>query len=141
MNKIIYFMFLLFSALSVHAQTTLACQETQSTGFSWKSTRWQSTGFNASTRFFLRINIDGKIEPSSLSKLNMYQGDTQCKVLNSAAGIMGKRVHCTDFDGTSINLNLETYEGAIAMTSGANQKANNGYKDTVSVSLFVCQPM
>lgn len=139
MKKIaIFYIFSIASCLS-YAQQVLACQFTQSTGFTWKSGRWASAGFLPNKPFFLRINDDELIEPKSLESLLFFPADTVCKKFNSKQG--GLRTACAEADsGSGVVLNLQTLTGAASLISGAATQIQN-MRDDVLVSLFTCQRM
>ena len=127
---------LLFFASSVHAQTTLACQFTNSNGYSYEGGKWKRSGFLVDKPFFIKIKPNGIIDESSLKGVEMdYM--PQCKRVFS--NIRPELVSCHDATD-SLVLNTKTLEGAISTLGGAGSASNNK-RDDVGVKLFNCQSM
>ena len=131
----IYLLFLLFFASSVNAQTTLACQFTNSNGFTYEGGKWKRSGFLAEKPFFIKIKPNGIIDESSLKGVDM-NFEPQCKrVYNYVAPEL---LICYD-TVKSLLLNIKTLEGAISFLGGV--ALPNPTKDDMSISLFNCQSM
>jgi len=127
---------LLFFTSSVHSQTTLACQFSGSSGYTYEGGSWKRSGFILEKPFFIKINSNGIIDESSLKGVDMdYMA--QCKRVFSST--RPELVICHAISNSLI-LNTKTFEGAISTLFGA-VSSNNNNRDDLSIKLFNCQSM
>ncbi len=104
-----------------------ACQYTDSTGFIFKAGKWQETTFNLGQPFF--IKTDG-VTITSTGVL--FDHRISC---TNAVSVY----QCGDQLGGSVIFDSETKKGAHSELVGAASVGDE--RDTVTVSLFVCDEM
>jgi hypothetical protein len=137
MQKIIIpLLCLLLFTSSVRSQTTIACQFTNSNGYTYEGGRWKRSGFIVDKPFFIKIKPDGIIDESSLKGVDMYF-EIKCK--RPFGNVRQELVICHETTD-SLVLNTKTLEGAISSLAGAGSSSNNK-RDDVVIKLFNCQPM
>ena len=110
---------------------TLACQYTRSTGFIFQNGNWVTTNFNLEKPFFLKINGDHLDSASTQKVLGL--GTSICSYTDF--GPQG----CTDSGGDYIYFNERTLRGAVSMVAGSGEPDSDLTRDTVGVSMFICE--
>jgi hypothetical protein len=133
---------LLFCAPTVAFAQTFACQFTHSAGMAWRSGTWQPTKFKMDAPFFLKT-LEGNITSESAAKVM----GTKVPQTVSCHPSIANRVFCSTgtlpqyfASGTSLIFDTKTMRGAISeILGGISDKQD--YRDSLSVSAFVCQQM
>ncbi len=134
MKKILPLLLGLLAATTVHAQTVLACQFTESGGYIYRSGRWQLTGFTLDKPFFMRLQPDGVLDPSSLAGLGMTY-NIEC---NKPYGHRPEFVRCAG-NSDFLIFSTKTLAGATSVLHGA--ASDTASRDTLSINAFSCQRM
>ncbi len=123
------------AALAMAATTTpataelpkvFACQYTDSNGFHYDGS-WKRTGFNLRPPFFIKTNGE-----TITSAGHLFEESISCTQRNSL-------FQCGDELGSIVFFNVGTKRGGAADLFGATNDGDS--RDTVQVSLFVCQVM
>lgn len=109
---------------------TYACQYTDATGFIFQDGIYKKTGFDPNPPFFFKIEAS-KFDVSSHDYFKNY-GTSTCLDFSPQHS-------CINSVGQSLYFNRDTNRGAIGSLYGASSEGTK--RDTVSVSLFVCQTM
>lgn len=122
---------------AAQAQMTLACQFKEGNGFEWKNGQWQSMRFYAEKPFFLLIQKDKRIDAKSASKV---LGLSQVVCFPHSEYPVTQHSACAGYAGAQIIVSLKTLEGAVSSLFGSVMGGDT-YRDTISVSPFVCQQM
>ena len=123
---------------------TYACQYLKSAGLDWQNDRWVSTGFYPEEPFML-IAIDGELVPPTSNDSSNPLSFTECKPpfvapMGEPGSTAVSRVQsCSDRAGNSLVFNLNYLTGAYSQIIGGASSRNQAYKDTLSVSPFVCE--
>jgi hypothetical protein len=116
---------------SVQAQRTpLACQVDEAAGLNWENGKWRVARFVLSR--FILIREGSSITEESAAKV-MKTSNIKCH-----SGFQG-RITCNNELGGILFFDPITKQGAIAELLGAADSMN-GYRDSVVVQPFTCQP-
>lgn len=127
---------LLFFTFSVHSQTTIACQFTDASGYTYEGGKWKQSRFFLGKPFFIKINSDGVINVSSLKGIEM---DFKPQCNRPFPSVRPDLIVCHDAI-TTLTLSTKTLEGAMSALGGAAQP-NSTKKDDMAISIFSCQSM
>jgi hypothetical protein len=115
----------------VQAQRTpLACQVDEAAGLNWENGKWRVARFVLSR--FILIREGSSITEESAAKV-MKTSNIKCH-----SGFQG-RITCNNELGGILFFDPITKQGAIAELLGAADSMN-GYRDSVVVQPFTCQP-
>lgn len=125
----------IFSTTALAQDITLACQYTDASGFIWQNGCWDQGRFNTMPPFFMKLSA-GRLDPSGAA-LEGTSSEFDCSSRQVAADV---HVCYTPF-GTSVVYNAKAGNGAVSQMFGALMPPLAETKDTVTVSLFVCQEM
>jgi hypothetical protein len=134
MKKIFVLLMGLLSVAVVQAQTVLACQFTESGGYIYRNGRWQLTSFTLDKPFFIRLQADGVIDPSSLAGAGMTY-NIECSRPYSHRP---EFVRCAGNSDMMI-FSTRTLAGSTSALHGAASEGGN--RDTLSINPFTCQRM
>lgn len=134
MKKIYLVLLGLLAAASVHAQTVLACQFTESGGYIYRNNRWQLTSFTLDKPFFMKLQSDGVLDPSSLAGLGMTYNITCNRPYNHRPEF----VRCSG-NSDFLIFSTKTLAGSTSVLHGAASEGSN--RDTLSINTFSCQRM
>lgn len=128
---------------SALGQTVFACQAEASTGFAYDKGRWERSNFLADSRFFLRLTSDGRLDTRSVSGA-LSDGKTQYAYLYRCENFEDirepERHSCSSMFSEVLTFNSLTGTGAYAKIGGGSS-AGVSYRDTISVTRFICQRM
>lgn len=125
---------LLLAGTAVQAQVVLACQFTESGGYIYRNGRWQLTSFTLDKPFFIRLQADGVIDPSSLAGAGMTY-NIEC---SRPYGHRPEFVRCAGNSDMMI-FSTRTLAGSTSTIHGAASEGSN--RDTLSINPFSCQRM
>lgn len=125
-------------ATSAAAQQNFACQHTDSNGFAFKERQWGRTGFTNDPPFFIKLGSDTLDPQSILDGLNVgFQSNLPTCF---SKDVFGGAYYCASHIGETVVFNPKSGEGAKSTIYGAGS-SDSEVRDTLSVSLFVCQKM
>lgn len=144
MNKFA-FVFLFFTAPAfaqawkdapvVGSQMVYACQFVESGGLDWENGRWNLTGFNKGSPFFLSANNGSIVPESTKIALNSPFPEIYCH-----PKFVGSVQTCSDGAGGSLVFSFLSLKGAVGRIFGGISSAES-QKDSLVVSPFVCTKM
>lgn len=114
----------------------LACQGIWATGLEWTKKSWETTEYRLGShqrKFILKVDdITGEVAKESVAKL------LKSEKVNCHETYPGTQ-SCTDLFGGHFYFGKRTLNGAISQISGASEKVNEGYKDSMYIMPFQCE--
>lgn len=123
-------------SLPVHAEKVMfACQYVKSAGLEWRSNHWMPIEIKVKAPFFLSSDKEGLTKESVAKALDSEEKLVTCSAVESFIQ------SCHAPLGETLIFDLGILSGGVSKIYGASQSRNSPYKDTVSVTAFVCAKM
>lgn len=110
-----------------------ACQYTQASGFQWQGEHWIQGEFETRPPFFLKAK-NGRLVDHPVEILGFDPG---CSVNRPTENLET----CHGRAGQALHFNHITFKGAAATLFGGGEGEGEVDRDSVVVTLFVCQKM